>query len=178
MRHWILSIQHEETLLDLIELNISYAAMHRTLALGKEDIPFPREEAFEKSMFGRSGVYKDTRGIVYDKNDVIEEAREAVHKRFLFEQSIRTKEVMNEVCSFMGIDELSEDCMSILKIADYINKGHRKRNEDATWHISYFSEKDKKHIDSIMQRTGCKSYELHQGIEECISGFRIQEQIK
>ncbi len=39
------------------------------------------------------------------------------------------------------------------------------------WHISYFSDKDKDKIEKVMKQVGCKDYELHQGIDECIICF-------
>lgn len=164
----------EESLLEFIQLNIVYAAQHRKRALNKDDIHFPREEMIEKMLFGQTGVYTDGNGEVHKMNDLKNEKVEAaVHKRFLMEQAVRTKEVIEELCMLKGVRELPSNCFSILGAADYIDGGHTPRKESARWHISYYSDEDKKRIERVMQRTGCDNFELHQGIDECIMEFKV-----
>lgn len=43
---------------------------------------------------------------------------------------------------------------------------------NAKWHISYYSDDDKKRIEKVMQRAGCDNFELHKGIDECIIEFK------
>lgn len=163
----------EDSLLEFIHLNIGYATEHRKRVLGKEDMHFPREEELEQALFGQVGVYTDGNGDVHPKCEWAEKQKEAVHRRFLWEQAIRTKEVMEELCVIRGVHELPSDCYSVLKVADYIDGGHEPRREDAKWHVSYFSDAGKKRIEDVFQRTGCTSYKLYQGIDECIKEFYL-----
>ena len=163
----------EDSLLEYIHLNIVYASNHRNRALGKNDIRFPKAEAFERAVFGRVGVITDKEGNVYHKNDLDGKATEAVHKRFIMEQAKRTKEVIEEVCTLKNVAELPGDCLSVLKMADYIDGGHEPRKQDATWHISYFSDQDKVQAEKVMKRAGCKNYVLYHGIDECIEHFKV-----
>ena len=45
--------------------------------------------------------------------------------------------------------------------------------EDARWHISYFSEDDKRRIESVMCKLGCTDYELFFSIDQCIERFKV-----
>lgn len=162
----------EEGLLEFIQLNITYATQHRKRTLGKDNLSYPKEERLEIYMFGRNDILTDGDGVVHSLNAVQQKAEEAVHKRFILEQAARTKEVIEELCAMKHVDELPPDCWSVLKAADYIDGGHDPRIEEAMWHISYFSDEDKQRIEDVTKRAGCKKYELHQGIDDCISAFR------
>jgi hypothetical protein len=162
----------EDSLLDFIQLNIAYATQHRKRALGKENIRFPKAEKLERELFGRVGVYTDGNGDAHPKDELDEKAKEAVHRRFLMEQALRTKKVIEELCQIKNVHELPLDCYSILEAADYIDGGHEPRCADAKWHVSYLNDEDKKRIEDVFRRTGCVSYELHHGIDECIKEFR------
>lgn len=48
-----------------------------------------------------------------------------------------------------------------------------KCTRDAVWHISYFTEEDKKRIEKVMHEIGCKNYELYPSIEECLKQFKV-----
>lgn len=161
----------EDDLLEWIHLNVIYATQHRRLGLQKENISFPKEEMLEKRLFGKTNVYTDGEGEVHEIDEIIPKAREAVHKRFIMEQAARTKEVIEELCILKHIDQLPDECYSILATADYIDGGHDKRVQNAKWHISYFSDKDRERIEKVMNRAGCADYELYQSIDECIEKF-------
>ena len=163
----------EDKLLDYIQLNVAYATQHRKRAMEKDDIRFPQAEMLERMLFGQTGVYTDGDGIVHKNDERDEEAKSAVHKRFLMEQAARTKEVIEELCMLKDVHELPPDCFSILKAADYIDGGHEPRANNAKWHISYYSDKDRKQIENVMQRAGCDNYVLYQGIDECIKEFKV-----
>lgn len=163
----------EDKLSEFIQLNIVYATQHRKRTMGKDDIHFPQAEMMERILFGQTGVYTDGDGIVHKNDERNEEAKAAVHKRFLVEQAVRTKEVIEELCMLKGVNELPPDCFSILKAADYIDGGHEPRANNAKWHISYYSDIDRKQIENVMQRTGCENYVLFQGIDECIKEFKV-----
>ncbi len=161
----------DDSLMEFIQMNIVYASTHRNRVLGKNDISFPSAEAFERSVFGQVGVITDKDGYVHKKENV--KAAEAVHKRFIMEQAARTKEIIEDLCILKGVRSLPGDCLSVLKAADYIDGGHEPRKQDATWHISCFSEKDRIQAEMVMKRAGCKKYVLYHGIEECIEGFKV-----
>ncbi len=59
-----------------------------------------------------------------------------------------------------NVVELPEDCLSVLKAADFIDGGHEPRKQDATWHISCFSDRDKVQAERVMKRAGCKNFVL------------------
>ncbi len=162
----------EEELLEWIQLNILYATQHRQRDLKKKDIRFPKEEMMEEILFGRNNVYTDGKGCVHEVEEASLKAQEAVHKRFLMEQAVRTKTVIEDLCGLKKISKLPPECYSVLGAADYIDGGHDKRLLNAKWHISHFSDSDKDQIENVMKRTGCKDYVLHQGIEACIECFR------
>lgn len=163
----------DDKLLEFIQLNIAYATLHRKRALGKENISFPQAELFERALFGQTDVYTDGNGAVHKKEVQDENIKNAVHKRFLMEQAIRTKAVIEELCLLKSIHELPANCFSVLNAADYIDGGHESRLIDAKWHISYNTEDDKKQIESVLHRTGCENFELFHGIDECISEFKM-----
>lgn len=48
------------------------------------------------------------------------------------------------------------------------------RKQDAIWHISYYSDEDKLQIENVMQRAGCKRYELYKGIDKCIGEYKVK----
>lgn len=45
-------------------------------------------------------------------------------------------------------------------------------NSGTEWHISYYSEEDRKRIDAVMQSYGCENYTLHPDIAQCIETFK------
>ena len=89
------------------------------------------------------------------------------------EQALRTKKVIEELCTLKNVAELPGDCLSVLKVADHIDGGHEPRKQDATWNISYFSDQDKVQAEKVMKRAGCKNYVLYHGIDECIESFKV-----
>lgn len=137
----------EDELYEWICLNIKYAVHHREWRLKKF-------------------VDKDV--------ELEKEAIQAVRKRFLLEQATRTKDVLEEICTLMGINEVpaSAECASVLKLAEYIDGGHEKRKVNAQWHISYLTTEDKERIESVMKRIGCCEYTLYPSVDECISKFQ------
>lgn len=155
----------EKQLFNNIRLNILYASHHRERKLKKKDLPFPLYEAIEKSVFGSNDLYPP---------ELAKKAKAAVKKRYILEQAASTREVMDELAALKGIKEYPSDCYSILQLADYIDGGHSPRAGDARWHISCFTDDDKKHIKEVMRKIGCNNYSLYNSIEECISDFALK----
>lgn len=46
------------------------------------------------------------------------------------------------------------------------------RIEDAKWHISFYTEKDRAWKEKVMSEMGYKNYKLYPNIEECIEPFK------
>ena len=90
----------------------------------------------------------------------------AIRKRFLTEQEERDKLI--EKLFFKKIGIKAENSKSQSSNA-YINN----RLEDAKWHISCYSNKDKQWVDIVMKELGCKNYVTYKTIDECIEHFRI-----
>ena len=162
----------EDDLFEWIQLNIIYATQHRKIEFQRENISFPKEEMLERRLFGKTNVYTDGDGKVHELEDIIPKAQEAVHKRFVMEQAARTQEVIEELCILKKVNQIPNDCYSVFGAADYIDGGHDKRVQNAKWHISYFSAKDKQQIEKVMNRAGCTNYQLYQSIDECIENFK------
>ncbi|MBP3742154.1 MAG: bacteriophage abortive infection AbiH family protein [Treponema sp.] len=152
----------EESIFEDIRLNLLYAQHHRERELGKKDDLFPEYTLIEKILdIDKVNVYTE---------EIANKAAEAVKKRFIFEQALRTKHVLEEICILKHIEEIPEsaECASVFKLADYIDGRHEKRKINAKWHISYFNDEDKIRIANVMHRIGCTDYELIHGIDECI----------
>ena len=43
-----------------------------------------------------------------------------------------------------------------------------ERADDAVWHVSYYSDRDKKWIDGFMKKLGVKNFYLYPSIDECL----------
>lgn len=69
---------------------------------------------------------------------------------------------------------IPEDCHSILGYMDYVDGGHDRRKRNAVWHISYFSNEDKKRVVRVMKDLYIKRYRLYGSIDECIGAFRVK----
>ena len=160
----------EEHLSEDIHLNIEYAIHHRERALGKKPLEFPEMDALDRMMsqilYGREQYYNDSEA---------KKAEEAVNRRFLIEQVQRTKEVLQEICALREIEEVPESaqCVSVFKLADYLDGGHEKRTCNAKWHISYRTPEDKARIESVMNRIGCDEYMLYPSIDLCLNRFKV-----
>ncbi|MCD8196612.1 MAG: hypothetical protein LUE24_05530, partial [Lachnospiraceae bacterium] len=59
----------------------------------------------------------------------------------------------------------------VLGLADFLDMGHARRLRNAKWHITYYSDKDKHRVKSVMKRLGLKRYTLYSNIDECIGKF-------
>lgn len=160
----------EQELLDFIAMNIIYATEHRSRVLGKGNIPFPVEDARECRM--RAMGYRSLNVLYSDA-----EIRESIHKRFIIEEALRTKEVMEDLCIVKGVEEVPEDaqCASVLKLASYLDGGHAERAGNAHRHTSYHSEADRKRIKGVMKAFGCsyEDYTLYPSIDVCLRAFRL-----
>lgn len=51
----------------------------------------------------------------------------------------------------------------------------RERTEDAMWHLSYYGDADKVWKDTVLQKLGCRRYELLPAIDACLEKFSLDE---
>lgn len=103
-------------------------------------------------------------GYSQEDDEIEEEQKRAVIRRFQKEQKSRNKEYEKKFTDMLG-----KKCKLDIN-QNIVTTGTRK--EDAVWHISYYSEKDKIWIEKIMELLGCKNVKLYPTIEECIHEFR------
>lgn len=99
-----------------------------------------------------------------DEN-IEENQEEAVVRKFSQEQEIRNQELQKIfIKSFTGVKEKGIDDMAAKTLP---------RTEDASWHISYYSERDKQWTDSFMKQLACKKVKLYPTIDECLEPFKV-----
>lgn len=161
----IISSEEEESedyLMEEIHLNILYATHHRERELKKPPVPFPFLEEMEKAVFGEDELYNSS---------IADAAKRSVHQRFLLEQSRRTQDMVNAIARKRGLRKAPDGCHSVLGLADYLDGGHDQRRKNAQWHISYFTQNDKKQIERVMKRIGLKRYHLYASIDQCIEAY-------
>ncbi len=156
MNQDFLASLNDERLLGWIILNVQYATAHR----GRID---PNaEDIFEFLDAGRN-----------DKMPYSEyAAKYAVTQRFWLEQAQRTQDILENLERRCGA-QIPEGCHSILSYMDYIDYGHDQRKRNATWHISCYSDADRKRARKVMKELRIKNYSLHSSISDCIADFAV-----
>ena len=144
-------------------LNIAYAASHRERVMGKNPISYPELEAQDEliNMFMTDPYYH------IDRDEQIILQSDAVRRRFWEEQDTRDKKVKREYLRLLGRKNGGK---RIPPEADCLEK--TKDASGAEWHISYYSEKDRKRIESVMKGMGCRNYRLYNSIDECIKVWK------
>lgn len=152
----------EELLLNLIVHNMQYAMHHR-----------------ERSFPDAADLYPELTKIDEESDTAMEyfpdDAAYAVKQRFWMEQAKRTRRLMEQLAAQYGVP-IPEDCHSILDYMDYVDGGHDRRKRNAVWHISYFSNEDKKRVVRVMKDLYIKRYRLYGTIDECIGAFRVKHE--
>lgn len=99
-----------------------------------------------------------------DEN-IEENQEEAVVRKFSQEQEVRNQEFQKTfIKSFARVKEQDIDDMVAKTLP---------RTEDASWHISYYSERDKQWIDAFMKQLACKKVKLYPTIDECLAPFKV-----
>lgn len=150
----LLGALNEERLLGLIILNVQYATAHQSRVDPNADDIF----AFLDE--GRNNK------LPYSESD----AKYAVTQRFWYEQAQRTQGILENLEKQYGV-QIPESCYSILSYMDYIDYGHDQRKRNATWHISCYSDADRKRAKRVMKELRIKNYSLHPSISEYIADF-------
>ncbi len=90
-----------------------------------------------------------------ERSFVSKEEATAVQRRFEFEKVYDEEDILSDFYPY---------CPGLRYVG--------KCNEDALWHISYYSDEDKIRIEEVMKKLGCTKYELFSSIEECIKTFK------
>lgn len=96
--------------------------------------------------------------------DVEDKYADSMVRKLEQEQAARNAMYQKEFVKLLGKEAEKE-------FAEEAAKG-KMRTEDAKWHISYYSDRDKVWIETVMRELGCKNYELHSGIDDCLKAFR------
>lgn len=56
---------------------------------------------------------------------------------------------------------------------DYVDYGHDQRKRNASWHVSCFSDADRKRVKKVLKDFRVKNYTMHAMIDDCIADFVI-----
>lgn len=100
----------------------------------------------------------------YQNGDVKEQYWDAMWRKLAQEQEERNVMFRQDFMRMLhkkSVGGIGEECPEL-----------KTRTEDAKWHISYHSDKDKEWIDGLMRRLGCTNYELYHDIEGCIEEYK------
>ncbi len=90
---------------------------------------------------------------------------EAVDRKYLQEQAARNQEFQKMFMKLLG---KAND-----KTSDKTAKKSVARIDDATWHISCHSDRDKQWARTLLKELGCKKVRLYPTIDECLIPFKI-----
>lgn len=85
----------------------------------------------KKRLFGKTNVYANDDDKAHEVEKVMQKAQEAVRKRFVMEQAIRTKEVIEELCILKHVKQFPNACYFVLGVTDYLDGGHDKSVQNA-----------------------------------------------
>ena len=99
-----------------------------------------------------------------DHDQINEAQEESVARRFEKEQSARNQEFERIFMKFFGKPSKKSTLQA--------EESRSPRTEDAIWHISYYSEKDKRWAETLMDALGCKNVQLYSSIDECLKSFK------
>lgn len=151
----------------LMNLNIQYAISHRERVMRREPISFPEYELLDEII--KPYVEDPYHHMKRDSQMRLEAA--AVRRRFWSEQQERNEKMEKEYLRML------KKKFHVANLLPYINLFEEKpatSSAGAKWHISYFSEKDKKRIEEVMKNYGCGSYTLYPQIDQCIEKLDLK----
>lgn len=147
--------------------HLKYAGSHRERVMKKAPISFPDLEIADLLIepFLDDPYYHITR------SDQMKLETAVVRRKFWREQKERDSKIQKEYLRMLnksfhtGYLSLTDACLEP-------TEDTLKNLSGAKWHISYFSDDDKKKIESVMAGYGCKNYTLHASIDDCIKSFQ------
>ena len=115
---------------------------------------------------------------------ILPEEEKAILKKCRFEQFVNSRimeedffKTMKQVYEEEGIEIEDTNLASFTDFDDFMDK-HKdipqppKRTKSAKWHISYYSEEDKKRIKHTMKTLGIKNYTLYDSIDKAIENLK------
>ncbi len=94
--------------------------------------------------------------------EINKQAEISAQRRFAEEQNERNEAFEKEFYKLIKKDMLTDE-VEDMKISP--------RAENATWHISYFSDEDKTNIEKTLNQIGCEDYCLYPSIDECLKNM-------
>lgn len=97
----------------------------------------------------------------YGNDDVDDEYVDAAERKLQQEQAARNEMFEKAFMKMIG-KKLKKGAATEIK----------PRTEDAKWHISYYSDRDKTWIETVMKELGCRNFELYSSIDECLVPFK------
>ena len=90
--------------------------------------------------------------------------QDAVNRRYGLEKAAMDVEFDRLTRKIFGIDSKAPDPAKETCVLE--------KPGGATWHISCYSDRDRKWADALMQEFGCSSYHLYSSIDECLAAMK------
>ena len=165
--------QEEKAYLDsldsdgIMHINMQYAFSHRERVMQKKPISFPEHERLDEMI--KPYVEDPYQHVERDVQLRLEAA--GVRRRFRKEQEERNQKIRREYLRMLN----KRMHLGMLTPVEAFLEHDPKipyDNSGTEWHISYYSEEDRKRIDAVMQSYGCENYTLHPDIAQCIETFK------
>lgn len=150
-----------------MNLNIHYAISHRERVMKTDPISFPEYELLEKAI----SPYVEDPYHHMERDEQVRLEAAAVRRRFLDEQEERNKKMQREYLRMLN-KKMNLGYLSPIEAFLESENAPDRGLSGAEWHISYYSDKDYKRIDTVMKNYRCNNYTLHSSIDECIRGFK------
>ena len=165
--------QEEKAYLDsldsdgIMHINMQYAFSHRERVMQKKPISFPEYERLDEMI--KPYVEDPYQHVERDVQLRLEAA--GVRRRFREEQEERNQKIRREYLRMLN----KRMHLGMLTPVEAFLEHDPKipyDNSGTEWHISYYSEEDRKRIDMVMQSYECENYTLHPDIAQCIETFK------
>jgi len=93
-----------------------------------------------------------------------DEQRRAMDRRYAQERMAESQEFQRLFYKMISKDGK--------KLAEEAPPQIPPRTEDAAWHISYHSDRDKQWMEALMKELGCQNVTLYPTIDECLKPFK------
>jgi hypothetical protein len=100
----------------------------------------------------------------YQNKNIEVEYAEAMARKLVQEQNTRNAMYQKKFMKLFGRGSEGQFKKETTKI--------KPRTEDAQWHISFYSDRDKKWIEIVMRELGCRNFELYSSIDDCLAPFK------
>lgn len=154
----------EQDFMGMMNLNMQYAFSHRERVMHMAPISFPEYELLDEII--KPYVEDPYHHMERDSQMRLEAA--AVRRRFLSEQRERNEKMQKEYLRMLN-KKMHLGYLSPREA--FLEDDPTATKSGAQWHISYYSEKDKKRIEAVMKNFGCNQYTLYPKIEQCMKNL-------